>query len=79
MKKLYTKPMITFETLSLSSNISSGCAMNGTNSAEYICPVLNEETGWTIFSDNSVCMMVPGPNDTVCYHVPFANINIFDS
>ncbi len=79
MKKSYMKPLITFEALSLSSGISSGCALSSTNSAEYMCPVVDEESGWTVFADNAVCMMIAGPNDRYCYHVPVENYNVFES
>ena len=79
MKKSYMKPKITFESLAVSANVASGCALISTNNAEYLCPVTDEESGWTIFSDYSLCMMVPGPNDTICYDIPFANSNVFES
>ena len=79
MKKPYNKPTITFEGLALSTNIAAGCAFISTNSAEYICPVIDEESGWTIFSDKAVCMMAPKPGDTICYDIPLANSNIFES
>lgn len=79
MKKPYNKPTITFESLALSTNIAAGCALISTNSAEYVCPVIDEESGWTIFSDKTVCMMIPKPGDTICYDIPLANSNIFES
>ncbi len=79
MKKPYNKPTITFESLALSTNIAAGCAFISTNSAEYMCPVIDEESGWTIFSDKAVCMMNPKPGDTICYDIPLANSNIFES
>ena len=79
MKKSYMKPLLTFESLSLSSTISSGCALSSTNSAEYMCPATDEETGWTVFTEYGICMVVPGPNDGICYHVPVADRNVFES
>jgi hypothetical protein len=79
LKKPYNKPTITFESLALSTNIAAGCAFISTNSAEYICPVIDEESGWTIFSDKAVCMMTLKPGDTICYDIPLANSNIFES
>ena len=79
MKKAYNKPIITFESLAITANDSSGCYLLGTNSAEYECPVIDEESGWTIFSNNASCMFVPGPNDTICYDIPLANSNVFSS
>jgi hypothetical protein len=73
------KPTIAFESLAVAANVSSGCALLSTNSAEYICPVVDEEAGWTIFSDYAVCTMVPESNDQVCYDIPIANSNVFSS
>ena len=79
MKRAYVKPMITFDSLAVSANISSGCAFLASKFAEYACPVEDPESGWTIFSDSAVCMMMPGPGDTICYDIPFANSNVFES
>ena len=79
MKKSYMKPQVAFEHLDVTTNVSSGCNLLGTNSAEYICPVIDEESGWTIFSDEINCMFMPGDNDTICYDIPIANSNIFMS
>lgn len=79
MKKSYMKPTIAFESLSVTANVASGCAFLSTNSAEYTCPIVDEESGWTIFSDYAVCMMVPESNDQVCYDIPIANSNVFSS
>lgn len=79
MKKLYMKPILTFESLAVSANVSYGCALISTTPAEYACPVLDPESGWTIFSDFSVCMMNLRPGDTICYDVPLANANVFSS
>lgn len=79
MKKAYKKPIITFESLTISTNIAAGCAFISTNNAEYICPIMDEESGWTIFSNNGLCMMAPGPGDTICYDIPLLNSNVFTS
>ena len=79
MKKSYKKPVIAFEPLALSDTVSSGCWFLNTNNAERICPIIDEESGWTIFSDYANCMMMPGPNDSICYDVPIANSNVFAS
>ncbi len=79
MKKSYMKPAITFECLNVSANIASGCAYISTNNAEYVCAVEDPESGWTIFSDYANCMYVTNSNDTVCYDIPFANSNVFES
>ena len=79
MKKSYIKPAIAFESLAITANVSSGCYLLATNSAEYVCPVIDEESGWTIFSDYAVCVIVPETNDQVCYDIPLAGSNIFSS
>ena len=79
MKKQYVKPVITFDSLAMSANISSACSLLSSNFAEYVCAVEDPESGWTIFSDPAVCMMVPGPGDTICYDIPFAGSNVFES
>ena len=79
MKKSYIKPAIAFESLAITANVSSGCTLIGTTNAEYVCPVIDEESGWTIFSNNGQCMMTPGPNDTICYDIPLANTSVFAS
>ena len=79
MKKSYIKPAINFESLAVSANISSGCSLLGTNSAAYVCPVIDEESGGTLFSDFTLCMIPPGSNDTICYDIPLANSHVFSS
>ena len=79
MKKSYTKPAIAFESLAITANVSSGCTLIGTNSADYVCPVIDEESGWSLFSNYANCMYIPGPNDTICYDIPIANGSVFSS
>lgn len=79
MKKSYIKPVLTFENLAISANVASGCAFLSTNAAEYVCPVLDTETGWVLFSDYSVCEMELNHGDTICYDIPLANANVFSS
>lgn len=79
MKKPYIKPAIAFESLAITANVSSGCTLLATNSAEYTCPVIDEEAGWTIFSDYTLCMVTPTPDDTICYDIPLTNNSVFTS
>ena len=79
MKKQYIKPTITFDSLAVSANISSGCSWLSGNQAEYTCPIEDPESGWTIFSDSALCLMMPGAGDTICYDIPFAGSNVFES
>lgn len=79
MKKSYIKPAIAFESLDMSANVASGCSLLATNSAQYVCAVIDEEAGWTLFSDYVNCMMVPSPGDQICYDIPLASSNVFSS
>ena len=70
---------MSFESLNVTANIASGCAFLGSNSAEYVCPVMDPESGWEIFSDYDNCSMVLPNNDTICYDIPLVNNNVFES
>ena len=76
MRKSYIKPSISFEKLSLSTDLSAGCSLN-VSFAEFVCPVMIEEWGETVFTQNNC----DWSNDDlyVCYHVPTAGTNIFGS
>ncbi len=79
MKKSYCKPQITFESFQLSTSIAATCALLGSNLAQYVCPVTDQETGWTFFADsNSLCDTVPA-NGSICYDVPVASWNVMNS
>ena len=79
MKKSYMKPAIAFESLTITANVSSGCTLLATNNAEYVCPVIDEEAGWTLFSNYANCMYIPNKDDTICYDIPIANGSVFSS
>ena len=79
MKKSYMKPVLTFENLAISANVASGCALLCTTPVEYTCPVLDPESGWTIFSDPTVCFWDLQPGDTICYDIPLVDANVFSS
>lgn len=80
MKKRYIKPQIVFESFELSSNIAAGCSLLSSPSAAYVCPVTDPELGFTIFASNSVCDFIPpGDHDQICYDVPLASTNVFES
>ncbi len=80
MKKKYIKPQIAFESFQLSTSIAASCEILGTNSAQYVCPVEDPDTGWLYFADTptSPCDMVPA-NGEICYDVPVANWNVMNS
>lgn len=84
MKKKYEKPDILFESFALSQSISAGCEMIAGNAAQYVCPVLVKTPGfdddrYTIFGDGTCDSKPVGGNDSICYHVPIADNNVFNS
>lgn len=80
MKKAYTVPEIMFDSFELSDGIAAGCAFISSRQDPYVCPVLDEEFGYTIFSDYTVCHSTPpGGNDSICYHVPTADYSVYTS
>ncbi len=82
MKKPYIKPQIAFESFQLSTSIAASCALLGTNSAQYVCPVEDPDSGFMLFAEDitSPCDTAPmGGNDSICYDVPLENWNVFSS
>ncbi len=77
--KNYIKPDIMFQTLALSADISAGCAIVSNQNAG-ACPVeVPGQPGLTIFPEGTCVAYVPGYEDRVCYHVPIADMNVFES
>lgn len=79
MKKSYMKPIVTFESLAISSRIASGCALISTDSAEMVCPVVDEEAGWMVFADANNCEMSFDVYDQICYDIPIDSGKVFQS
>ncbi len=80
MKKKYIKPDVVFESFELTSAVAADCSVIGSPSAAYVCPVVDDELGITIFTSTSGCQYsAPGVNDRVCYDVPFAGLTVFES
>lgn len=80
MKKKYEKPQILITSFELSESIASGCEQIS-NTAEYMCAVVDKEAGITYIADYSICEFIP-PNDDddlVCYHAPSDSNNVFSS
>lgn len=79
MKK-YIKPEISFQKLNLTTNISAGCEITATQDAG-ACPAeLPGQPGIMVFQETTGCMVyAPGLGDTICYHVPTADSNVFES
>lgn len=80
MKKAYTAPEIVFDSFELTANIAAGCAFITSKHDPYACPILDEEFGYTIFTDFGICDSTPpGGNDSICYHVPTADFSVYTS
>ncbi len=79
LKKKYLKPDIHFESLNLSTDISAGCAMLSQQSPNS-CVVYYPQWGMTLLTEELTCdAYPPGGLDFICYHVPTADNNVFDS
>lgn len=77
--KHYSKPEIMFESFELSENIASCELIADTPSMRYSCPVVDEESGWTIFTSGSGCSQSPADGEQICYEVPFEAFNVYKS
>ena len=79
MKK-YIKPDISFQKLNLSTNISAGCEYSATLDAGKCPAEVPGQPGLTVFLENSACMVYsPDLGGLICYHVPTADSNVFES
>ncbi len=78
--KGYVKPTVVFQSLSLSTTIAAGCAIDSTHDAG-VCPVeIPGHPGLTVFAEGTECLTYsPGIEDQICYHVPLADMNVFES
>ena len=76
MANMYSKPNITFQKLSMSSDLSAGCTMQ-ISFAEFSCPIMIPEWGETVFTADNC----DWSNDEfyICYHVPTAGTTVFGS
>lgn len=87
MKKVYEKPQFMFESFEMSTNIASGCQHTNVtySSGQTGCGYqvggdrFNNET--TIFTSEVSCEATQddGVYNGICYHVPTAGNNIFNS
>ena len=75
-KMTYMKPAFQFHQIPLVAGAGTGCAYTAT-SAEYVCAVYDEDLECTIFSERPPCDRTSGGN--VCYTVPMADYNIYNS
>lgn len=82
MKKEYEKPVVVFESFSMSTNIAAGCDSIVNTLNRGTCTV-NGTGGINIFVDGVTDCNVPVPdgstNDGLCYHVPTGAYNLFNS
>ena len=79
MKKVYAKPVIIFESFSLSQSIAS-CEVKTNTPAKMQCSYGEDDFGIPIFlSGINACKSTVQDGDTVCYDVPVDNNNLFNS
>lgn len=78
LKKKYVKPTVIFESFELSKSIATGCEQIS-NSSQGVCPVLDPDIGKTYITDGACQMTPPGGYDSICYHAPTENSNVFSS
>lgn len=82
MKRNYVKPEIMFENFTMSTNIAAGCnfisKLQGKVDA---CGYMDDRGNGPIFtSDVNGCTYTqPDGYDSICYHVPNENYDIFTS
>lgn len=76
MKKDYKKPMIYFESFTLSQNIAAGCTLisEGKNA-----PVYDPESDVQVYLSGVCVYEAPNELDQICYDVPIAGWNVFTS
>lgn len=88
MKREYRKPEIMFEDFTLSTNIGGGCFRIIDNQSKGTCGIPGSAPNSDIFSSDIMgCdvydWMVDGADDDMynglCYHVPSAGANLFNS
>ena len=83
MKKIYSKPQIVFDSFELSQSIAAGCEYRS-NHAYGSCALKLDVPGWegfTFFTGTvGACMTTPPSEyDSICYHVPTDDKNVFSS
>lgn len=78
--KNYIKPDIAFQRLDMATTVSAGCEHTATLAAG-TCPApIPGQPGLTVFQEGSDCMVYsPELGGLICYHVPTADSNVFES
>ncbi len=77
----YIKPDISFQKMNLATDVSTGCSVNSTQALK-TCPVdIPGQPGLTVYSESGGQCLAYGPGweDQICYHVPVADLNVFES
>lgn len=79
MKKTYSKPLLYYESFSLSTQLAT-CGYTATFELNG-CPIsIPELGGETIFVTTGICdWYTPNPDDMICYHVPTDDMSVFGS
>ncbi|MBR2732410.1 MAG: hypothetical protein IKD72_10565 [Clostridia bacterium] len=76
-KLAYMKPAFQFHQIPLVTGGGTGCAYRATHE-EYVCPVTDPDLGVTIFASRPTCQYTTGGGN-VCYNVPVADYNVYNS
>ena len=83
VKKQYDKPMIIFESFSLSTSIAGDCELPYVNNAtKGNCGVPDATKQYFVFTDSTTGCNFPGSDDKyegLCYHVPTEATSLFNS
>lgn len=86
LKKLYTKPEITFEDFTLNTSIAGDCDVKTNTPSQNACPYIKVIAGTerALFTTEiEGCVYTQGVADGqyngLCYHVPTENNNLFNS
>lgn len=81
MKKEYVKPVIVFESFSLSTNIAADCDSIVGSQSQGSCPVLGTGGIAIFIGPETGCVICPPEDgwDGLCYHVPIEGNQLFNS
>lgn len=78
-KREYKKPDIEFQNFRLSTDLCAACEIQS-NASDNMCPLtVPEFEGITLITELNCDAYAPEITDTLCYHVPIADNNVFGS
>ena len=79
--KNYIKPDISFQKLDIATTVSAGCEYTPTSGVGECPAEIPGQPGLMLFQEyNGGCMVYsPELEGLICYHVPTADTNIFES